>query len=601
VKRKGYARLAKYALRQWPGLLLILLLTVIYSLVAVLQPWPMKLLVDCGLKRETVPLVLRSFLSTFSLAPTAETLLVTAALGSLVLFILYSLLDIGLSWTWTLIGQRMVSSLSVELFHRLQRLSPRYHYRRSVGDSLSRLSDDTWCIYTLTSLVFSPIEQVVTVTTIGLMAWRLNPELALLSLVSAPLLGGSTLFFGRRLKGRAKRSREAESRLLSFVHQTLSAIPVVQAFAREDHNYRRFQSLAADAVALSRRGSMISGAYGLVTGLITAAGAALVLYAGGRQVLRGTLSLGSLLVFLAYMRGMQGAAESLLKSYGSLKPLEASIDRVMEIMEAKENEVRDAPDAKPLPPLASIRVRLENLTFGYEAGRPVLTDINLEARPGETIALVGPTGAGKSTLVSLIPRFFDPWQGRVTFNGFDLREISLSDVRRQVAVVLQEPFLLPITVAENIAFGRVAASREEIVAAAMAARADEFIRRLPDGYDTILGQRGATLSGGERQRIAIARALLRDAPILILDEPTSALDSRTELLLLEGLDRLMVGRTTFAIAHRLSTVRRATRIVVLQHGRVVEEGTHQELLGTGGLYHHLHSLQFRESEQEAGT
>jgi len=243
-------------------------------------------------------------------------------------------------------------------------------------------------------------------------------------------------------------------------------------------------------------------------------------------------------------------------------------------------------------------VRIEGVTFGYEPGRATLKGVTLEARPGETVALVGPTGAGKSTLVSLVPRFFDPWQGRVTIDGVDVRDAKLSSVRAQVALVLQEPFLLPLTVAENIAYGRPGATREQVVAAAVAARADDFIRRLPKGYDTVIGEHGATLSGGERQRLSIARALLKDAPILILDEPTSALDAGTESSLLEALEALMAGRTTFIVAHRLSTIRGADRVVVLEDGEVVETGTHEELMAARRTYHRMHTLQFAPHARE---
>jgi len=256
--------------------------------------------------------------------------------------------------------------------------------------------------------------------------------------------------------------------------------------------------------------------------------------------------------------------------------------------------VRESATARPLPECCRGErghVRFDCVDFGYEPGRPVLHDVSLEARPGEIIAIVGPTGSGKSTLVSLIPRFFDPWSGRVEYDGVDIRDVRLSDLRAHISIVLQEPILLPLTIAENIAYGRPEASKTEVIAAAEAANADIFIRHLPHGYDTIIGERGATLSGGERQRLAIARALLKDAPVLILDEPTSALDAQTEKLLLAALEHLMSGRTTFVVAHRLSTVRWADRIIVLNGGRVVEAGTHEELIGTNGLYARFHNIQ----------
>jgi ATP-binding cassette subfamily B protein/subfamily B ATP-binding cassette protein MsbA len=351
---------------------------------------------------------------------------------------------------------------------------------------------------------------------------------------------------------------------------------------------------------MSQRGALLKSTYGLVNGLTTTAGTAFVLYFGGQRVLSGALSVGSLLVFLAYVRSMMSASRGLLGIYGSLKATEASIDRVLEVLDAGEG-IWDAPGAKPLPtPPTGVRghVRLEGVTFGYEPGRPVLRDLTLDVSQGETIALVGSTGAGKSTLVSLIPRFFDPWEGRVSLDGVDARSVQLASLRAQVSLVLQEPFLLPLTVAENIAYGCPGASRNEIVAAAAAANADEFIRQLPDGYDTVLGERGATMSGGQRQRLAIARALLKNAPVLILDEPTSALDAETEALVLEALERLMKGRTTLIIAHRLSTIRNADRIVVLDDGAIVETGTHTELLKDGCLYRRFHALQFPEAHWE---
>lgn len=600
---RKFLRLFPYAVRQWPRLLLIASLTVLNSLAVTFQPWPLKLLVDCAFGQEPLPAFLQAFFGLFALSPTAGILILTTALGSLGLFGLQSLFDVGLTRTWAVAGQRMVHDLALDLFRHLQRLPLGFHQRHPIGDSLSRLTTDTWCVYKLTDdLLIAPAQKVLTLLSLGLVAYNLHPELATYALVTMPLMAAATIFFGDRIKRRTHLGRQAQSRLLSFVHQTLSVIPIVQTFDTQSRNRQHYHVLAADAVMLSQKATLLTSVYGLVTGFITVAGTGFIIFMGGRHVLQGTLSLGSFLVFIAYLRTLQSAAESLIRLYGSLKPLEASLERVLEILDTPRDDVPDAPDAPALPAPASGRgphLRLENVTFGYEPGSPVLRNVTLEAKPGETVALVGPTGAGKSTLVSLLPRFHDPWEGRITIDGRDVRDVSLESLRAQIAILLQEPFLFPTTVAANIAYGRLDASRDDIVAAACAANADAFIRRLPDGYDTVIAERGASLSGGERQRLAIARALLKNAPILILDEPTSALDNETEAQVLEALERLIGGRTTFVIAHRLSTIRRADRIAVLQAGRLMEAGTHDELLAAQGLYHRLHLQQFAHLEPEA--
>jgi ATP-binding cassette subfamily B protein/subfamily B ATP-binding cassette protein MsbA len=443
-------------------------------------------------------------------------------------------------------------------------------------------------------LLVAPIQQAITLGTMICIGFVLDPVLACLALAVAPLLALSARFFGRRLKRRAKLGREAESRLMSFVHQTLRAIPLVKAFGTESRNCQSYELLADHAVALARRGNLLGSAYGLVNGLITTVGVAIVLYVGSSRVLSGAIPLGTLVVFLAYVRKMEAASGGMFKISTKLKAVEVSIDRLLEVMDCDEI-VRDAPDAQPLPAPHQGHIRFENVSFGYEPERPVLVDVTLEALPGQLVALVGPTGAGKSTLVSLISRFFDPTRGRITFDGADIRQVTLSSLRSQVSVVFQDAFLLPLTVAENIGYGRPGASRDEIIEAARAAQADDFIHRLPRGYDTVLGEGGANLSGGERQRLTIARALLKDASVLILDEPTSALDARTEASLVEAIEHLIRGRTTFVIAHRLSTIRNADRIVVLDGGSIVEAGSHNQLVDGDGLYHRLYMSQFAEA------
>jgi ATP-binding cassette subfamily B protein len=570
-------------------------LTVVMSATSALQPWPMKILVDHALQHQPAPEWLAHVLRAVGVATDGPSLIVAAAAASVLVYAVSAILSLALTWAWAVAGQRMVYALSTDLFHRLQRLSLRYHSRNGVGDSLSRLSGDTWCVYTLTSQLVTPFEKMLTIVVMGGIAWQLHPGLTMLAFSTAPLIAGASFYFGKRLKRRAQAGRDAGTRLVSFLQQTLAAMPIVHAFRAEQRNLERFRDLSHSAIDAAEQGALTGSAFGLVTGLITTAGTAVVVFFGTTHALAGELSLGSLLLMIAYMQRIQSAAEALLKVYSAMKPVEASIERVIEVMDSDENDVREKRSAPPLPARGRGRrgrVVFENVTFGYEKDRPVLQQISLEARPGRKVALVGPTGAGKSTLVSMIPRFLDPDQGRVLFDGADVRDVQIASLREQVSIVLQEPFLFPLTVAENISYGRLNAARNDVVAAALAANADAFIRRLPDGYDTVLGERGATLSGGERQRIAIARALLKDAAVLILDEPTSAVDVETEASIMSALERLMEGRTTFVIAHRLSTIRNADEIIVLERGRMVESGAHAELLGRSGLYHRLHTLQY---------
>jgi ATP-binding cassette subfamily B protein/subfamily B ATP-binding cassette protein MsbA len=454
---------------------------------------------------------------------------------------------------------------------------------------MARVTGDSWAVHTIAeALVYDPLQAFVTIAIVLVVMVQLNVPLMVVSAAAVPLMVAGSAVLGRQMRRASRRRREAESGIQSLVQQTMSGISLVQAFGQEDRHRRRFADLAGADIYWQKRTALFTGFNALGVGLATALGTAVVMWFGAHQVLQHRLSVGELLIFLAYLVVLQDQLKKLTGTYATLQNGSAMIERVLEVL-GTDPEVADERGAPPLPPVHG-DIGFEEVSFAYEPGRLVLQGVNLRVGAGQTVALVGATGAGKSTLAGLVPRFYDPTSGRVLIDGHDVRHVQLASVRRQVSVVLQDSLLFPISVADNIAYGRPGATRAEIEAAGRAANVDELVTRLSDGYDTVVGERGTTLSGGERQRVAIARALIKDAPILILDEPTSALDAATEHLVFEALERLMAGRTTLVIAHRLSTIRRADHIVVVDAGRIVETGTHRELLAAGGRYALLAAL-----------
>jgi len=589
--RPWWLRLTRYAVPQLPPLALLTFLILAEVGLNLLRPWPLKLIVDSVLARQPLP---GSWAWVQSLPGGGST---TGLLGLLAFATLLTFLAVWLSralqsYIQVGIGSRMMYEFGMDVFDHVQRLSLRFHGKRAVGDLALRITKNTTCVRDLILNVYlGALTSLASLIAMFAVMWQLDWMLSLVALSIAPLLGLIIRISTGPLEARSADEIRLQGEAAALAEQTLAALPMVQAHTQEEVEDRRFSSLCRRAGHAYQRNVMLQEWYKVGTNSMIALGTAAVMLIGGLHVVQGTLTLGGLLVFVSYLATLYSPLETLTYLSAGYAAAAASAKRVFEVFDEVDDRLHDAPGARPVRGRARGHISLEGVSFGYEPGRPVLHGIDLEARPGDTVALVGRTGAGKTTLASLIVRFADPWQGRVLLDGKDLREIQLTSLRSQVALVLQDPFLLPLTVADNIAYGRPGASRREIVEAAVAANADDFIGRLPRGYDTILAERGVTLSGGERQRLSIARALLKDAPILLLDEPTSALDTETESSVLAALQRLMQGRTTIVIAHRLSTVRLANQIVVLEGGRIVERGSPKDLLRVGGAFAHLYELQ----------
>jgi ATP-binding cassette subfamily B protein len=586
-----------YAVRRRLPLLAVMLTMLLQAGLRPLGPLPLAFLIDYVLRARPMPARLLHLVDWLPGAHTPLNLIGWCVGATVLIFLLSWALGLANEYAGISLGQRMTYDLAGDLFTRLQQLSLRFHTSKSVGDNIRRVTADCACISTILKDALLPVlsSTATLVLMFGTM-WSFSVPLTLLSLAVVPYMVWVFRRYAQPMMDLSYQQQQTESQIYDVVEQTFSAMPAVQAFCREPLNDQRFAQINRDTLAATMTLTRVELWFKILMGLATAVGTAAILWLGGHLALTGSVSVGMIVLFLLYLGSLYDPLESMMYTLSTIQAATGSARRVLEVMET-EREIVDKPGAVPI---ASARgqVELEEVTFGYETNHPVLRGISLQVQPGESLALVGATGAGKTTLVGLLPRFFDPWRGRVRVDGQDVRDLTLKSLRSQIAIVLQEPFLFPLSIMENIAYGRQHATMGEIEAAARAARAHEFILELPEGYQTVIGERGATLSVGQRQRLSIARALLKNAPILILDEPTSALDAETEQLLMEALERLMAGRTTFIIAHRLSTVRRASRIVFLKDGLVAESGTHQELLARGGLYAGFYNAQFHSQSLE---
>jgi ATP-binding cassette subfamily B protein len=567
------------------------------GLVNLLEPWPLKVVVDNVLKSQPVrngwlnQLILK-FAGTDKLA-----ILKLAAIGFLVIACIGAISSYVEKCITTGVGQWVTHDLRRAVYAHIQRLSLAYHDENQIGDLLSRVTSDIDAIqsFVVSGLVSAFVNSLMLLGMIGVMCY-LNWRFTLIALSVAPLLAVIVYNYTRRIKKASREVRKKEGEIVSVMQEVLSSMRVVKAFAREEYEQQRLEEQSLEGIEIALRARGLKAKLAPIVEVVIAVGTSLVLWFGARMALNGTLSPGSLIVFLFYVGKLYKPMQELSKMTDAYSKASVGFERIREVLETKGG-VKDVRGAKPLRQIKG-GIEFDHVTFGYDSDeQPVLKDVSFKIDPGQLVALVGPSGAGKTTVISLIPRFYDPTSGVVRIDGQDIRRLQQKSLRRHIGFVLQETLLFHAPVWSNIAYGKPAASREEILGAAELANADEFIRKLPDGYDTIIGERGVNLSGGQRQRLAIARAIICDAPILILDEPSSGLDAGSEKLVFEALDRLMEGKTTVVIAHRLSTVRRADCIFVVKDGEIIESGKHEDLVASGGLYAELHELQVEQHDK----
>lgn len=557
------------------------------AIASLLAPWPLAILVDNVLGKVPLPPLLARILGPMGQSIGSLVGVVIAAV--LVVALVENALNVAENYTNTMLEQQMALDFRGDLFRHAERLSIAYHDRRRSGQLIYMINSQASSMPALVLALPPMARSVITLAGMFAVLWRLDRQLALLSVTVIPFLFYSVRYYARHIQGRLLEVKRREAESLSIIHEAMSMIRVIVAFGREDHEFSRFRNQGKHAIDARVKVTVRQTLFSLVVNMTTSSGTALVLAVGVKHALEGRLHVGSLLVAMSYIASVYKPLETLTYTVGTLQEKLISLRVAFTLLET----VPDITDAPGVTAVGRVKGSLEfaGVSFHHHGRHATLQDISFEAPAGSLIGIVGPTGAGKTTLISLIPRFYDPQRGKILIDGRDTRTMTLRSLRDQISLVPQEPTLFSGTIADNIRYGRLDAGMDEVIEAARAANAHDFIMKLPHRYDTELGERGVKLSGGERQRVCIARAFLRDAPILILDEPTSSIDSRTEAVILDALDRLVEGRTTLLIAHRLSTVRRADLILVMDHGRLVEQGTSRELLSREGLYKQLHDIQ----------
>lgn len=522
------------------------------------------------------------------------------SLGIVVIFFARGIFYYGQSYLMNYVGESIVIDVRGIVYRKLMTLSTHFFDTNKLGTIMSYVTNDVAALQG--AMVANSIEIItetsVLIGSVGAMVY-LDWKLTLFTFCTFPVVLFFMDFFGKKIRKSGHRIQQATADITSILQETLAATRVVKSFVREPYEIARFDQQNKANFYANMKSAKLMGTLSPVIEFIAALGVTAIIWFGGRSVIGGDITAGSLVAFLVYAINISNPIKRIARVLGSIQKALAAAERVFYIMDLTDT-IPQKPDAITLPSVEG-NVEFRHVSFAYNKGETILHDVSFSAKPGQAIALVGPSGAGKSTVASLLPRFYDVTEGAIFVDGHDVRDVTLASLREQVGIVPQETNLFNDTVYNNNLYGRLDATRDEVIAAAKAANADEFIQQLPKGYDTQLGDRGVNISGGQRQRISIARAILKNPRILILDEATSALDTESERIVQEALDRLMVGRTSFVIAHRLSTIQNAAKIIVLDKGSIVEEGTHQQLMAKHGLYAHLHDIQFKENQTASGT
>ena len=584
-------RVLPYLRPRWTLAVLSAVVTLLSVGIGLLMPWPLKVVIDNVLGQRPLPSTLAAWLGSLDQA----VLLAVAVAAGLILALLSNALAVATSYLKTTLEQGIILDFRSDMFRHAERLSVAFRDHISTGRLVYAINFEAVAAGHLITALQPLAQGALTVVGMVWITFRIDPTIAILSVTVVPVLYYALGYYATYIQPRLALVKGMEADALSIVHEAMSMVPIVSAFVREDHELQRFRNQGTATlrarVGITTRQTLFS----LGVNMTTATGTALVLGFGSYQALRGRITPGDLLGVLAYVAAVYKPLEQVSYTLGSVQDYLVGLRMGFNVLDTRP-AVQAAADAVALDGVAG-RVTFEDVSFNYASRAETLKRISFDAAPGQVIAIVGPTGAGKTTLASLIPRFYDPVQGRILIDGRDIRSVTLQSLRDHISIVPQEPLLFSGSIRDNIRYGRLEATDDEVEAAATAANAHDFIARLPGGYDAQIGERGVRLSGGERQRICVARAFLKNASILILDEPTASIDSRTESVILDALDRLMVGRTTFMIAHRLSTVRHADSILTLDRGAVVERGTHEELLARGGLYAQLYQVQTQRRER----